>query len=97
MVQQATSFQPLQPFERLKFIVRRQAANWNVGAWALITKIPINRSAQVVRLLDSRCFDLRKTANDLLRSIWENLIAVDYDNREITINKELDGSYCLNE
>jgi hypothetical protein len=46
-----------------------------------------------VRLLDARCFDLRQTANDLLRSIWENLIVVNYDNREITINKELDGEF----
>jgi hypothetical protein len=68
---------------------------WLTGsteAWTLIAKIPSSRTAQAVRLLDARCFDLREISNDLLRSIWESLIVVDHENYQITINKELDGS-----
>ena len=65
-------------------------------SWALIAKIPASRTAQVVRLLDAKCFDLREVANDLLRSIWENLIVVNHEDQKITINTELDGRYLIN-
>lgn len=60
-------------------------------AYGLIAKMPGTKTARAVRLLLARCTDLREVALNLLRDIWANLILVDRDSGQITINKTLDG------
>jgi hypothetical protein len=67
-------------------MLTRQIVSWN-----LIARIPASRTAPVVRLLDAECLNLRESARDLMRSVWENLIVVDRESGKITINKQLDG------
>lgn len=46
-------------------------------------------TTRAVRLLDSKCFDLRAAIHDQFTIVWNGLIRVDYDANTITINKEL--------
>ena len=59
-----------------------------------IPTIAVAPTAAVVRLLDARAFDLKEIASDLLRSVWENLVMIDREKRQITIRQKLDGK-CL--
>lgn len=65
-----------------------QSANF-IGAWTAITDIPLEKSTRAMRLLDTKCFDLRRFIHDQFTQVWNTLIQVDFDRRTITINKEL--------
>jgi protein transport protein DSL1/ZW10 len=45
-----------------------------------------------VRILDAKCFDQRRYIHDQFTGVWNGLIRVDFDQRSITINKELLGT-----
>ena len=59
----------------------------------MIPDLPI---AGVGRLLEKRASELRASASELLRNVWENLILVDRDAGRITIQTKLDGKYLHN-
>jgi hypothetical protein len=65
--------------------------NTSTGVWALISKLSVSRTAQVVRLLDAKAFDLRARGKELLHVLWGKLVVIDEDDCKITINESLEG------
>ncbi len=45
-----------------------------------------------MRILDSRCFELRGLVHEQFSSLWKALVDVNLDEASITINKELPGN-----
>jgi centromere/kinetochore protein ZW10 len=58
------------------------------AAWTAITYIPLEKSTRAMRLLDTKCFDLRRFIRDQFTQVWNTLIQVNFDWGTITINKE---------
>jgi centromere/kinetochore protein ZW10 len=58
-------------------------------AWTAITDIPLEKSTRAMRLLDTKCFDLRRLIHDQFTRVWNALIRVDFDQSTITINAQL--------
>jgi centromere/kinetochore protein ZW10 len=64
-----------------------------IAAWSAITDLPLEKTTRAVRLLDSKCFDQRSHIYEQFTHVWNKLVHVDPDQRIITINKELPGSF----
>lgn len=64
------------------------------AAWQILGEIPLEKTTRVMRLLDSRCFELRVLIHEQFSTIWEALISVDREQSTITVNREVPGRYC---
>ncbi|KAH7306101.1 centromere/kinetochore protein-like protein zw10 [Rhexocercosporidium sp. MPI-PUGE-AT-0058] len=61
------------------------------AAWKSLGEIPLEKTTRVMRLLDSRCFELRVLIHEQFSTIWKALIIVDREESTITINREVPG------
>ncbi|KAG4438487.1 hypothetical protein IFR05_006010 [Cadophora sp. M221] len=61
------------------------------AAWKILGEIPLDKTTRVMRLLDSRCFELRILIHEQFSTTWEALISVDRDESTITVNREVPG------
>ncbi|KAH6694901.1 centromere/kinetochore protein-like protein zw10 [Leptodontidium sp. MPI-SDFR-AT-0119] len=61
------------------------------AAWQILGEIPLEKTTRVMRLLDSRCFELRVLIHEQFSTIWEALISVDREQSTITVNREVPG------
>ncbi|KAK0109492.1 hypothetical protein ONS95_002182 [Cadophora gregata] len=61
------------------------------AAWKSLGEIPLEKTTRVMRLLDSRCFELRVHIREQFSTVWETLISIDREQAKITINREIQG------
>ncbi|KAH7408986.1 centromere/kinetochore protein-like protein zw10 [Cadophora sp. MPI-SDFR-AT-0126] len=61
------------------------------AAWKSLAEIPLEKTTRVMRLLDSRCFELRVHIHEQFSAVWETLIKIDREQSTITINQEIQG------
>jgi centromere/kinetochore protein ZW10 len=61
------------------------------AAWTAISDLPLEKTVRAVRILDAKCFDQRRYIHDKFTNVWNGLIRVDFDQRSVTINKDLPG------
>ncbi|KAH8754433.1 hypothetical protein BGZ57DRAFT_933673 [Hyaloscypha finlandica] len=59
------------------------------AAWTAISDLPLEKTVRAVRILDAKCFDQRRYIHDKFTNVWNGLIRVDFDQRSVTINKDL--------
>ncbi len=52
---------------------------------------PMEKNTRALRLLDTKCFELRNHIQIQFSIVWKALIRADLDNRVLTITKKLDG------
>ena len=62
------------------------------AAWTAISDLPLEKTVRAVRILDAKCFDQRRYIHDKFTKVWNGLIRVDFDQRSVTINKDLPGT-----
>lgn len=63
-----------------------------LDAWRHLGEIPLEKTTRAMRLLDSRCFELRGLVHEQFSAIWKALVSVNLEQASITINKELPGN-----
>ena len=59
----------------------------------MLDTIPVTRT-RAVRLLDDRCFGLKRFIHEQLTGVWENLVHWDRgDKKSLTINTAIEGEH----
>ncbi|KAL2068605.1 hypothetical protein VTL71DRAFT_14942 [Oculimacula yallundae] len=53
--------------------------------------VPLEKTSRVMRLLDSRCFEIRASLHEQFNSLWKALINVDRESSTITFNPGIPG------
>jgi len=61
------------------------------AAWSSLGEIPLEKTTRVMRLLDSRCFELRVHIHEQFSTVWKTLINIDRGQSKITINQDIPG------
>ncbi|PVH71756.1 centromere/kinetochore protein-like protein zw10 [Cadophora sp. DSE1049] len=61
------------------------------AAWKSLGEIPLEKTTRVMRLLDSRCFELRVHLHEQFSAVWKTLISIDREQSKITINRDIPG------
>ncbi|CAN8096067.1 unnamed protein product [Discula destructiva] len=60
-------------------------------AWAQLDELPVGKGVRVVRVLDSRAFELKTTVHEVFEHVWKTLVHVDVDAKTVLVRQTSEG------